>query len=256
MKYEILPGDDIIPWLGLKRIRALKDFDDVKCGDLGGLVSSEINLSQNGNCWIYEGSRVDGISSICGNAKIKNSIILGSTLVSDDTLIQDSSCGKNLAIVGHAKILNSMISGSVHISGKAIIISSEITGYSYCIGGDAVIDNLVVGYGNIATDLNDDIRGKIRALCNVVPIQGIYSFFIIESDLIYSGNGLSKIYPNMRSHCMDDPELLVLSVHQNDIDSVMRETIYIRKWISLKPVYCEEKETEKISKLDLILNDD
>ena len=52
-KYEIT---DITMEFGIKtlyRIRALKDFSDVKKGDLGGWVSSEDNLSQEGNCWIY-----------------------------------------------------------------------------------------------------------------------------------------------------------------------------------------------------------
>ena len=52
-KYEIT---DITMEFGertLYRIRALKDFANVKKGDLGGWVSSENNLSQEGNCWIY-----------------------------------------------------------------------------------------------------------------------------------------------------------------------------------------------------------
>lgn len=32
------------------QIKALKDFNDVKAGDLGGYVASEDNLSQEGNC--------------------------------------------------------------------------------------------------------------------------------------------------------------------------------------------------------------
>ena len=35
-------------------IIALKDFSDVKAGDVGGFVESEDNLSQVGDCWIYD----------------------------------------------------------------------------------------------------------------------------------------------------------------------------------------------------------
>ena len=52
-KYELT---NISMEFGIKtlyRIRALKDFSDVKRGELGGWVSSEDNLSQEGNCWIY-----------------------------------------------------------------------------------------------------------------------------------------------------------------------------------------------------------
>ncbi len=35
------------------RIKALRDFSDVKKGDLGGWIQSEANLSQTGDCWVY-----------------------------------------------------------------------------------------------------------------------------------------------------------------------------------------------------------
>lgn len=38
------------PGTGLLRIIALKDFSNVKKGDRGGLIKSEYNLSQEGNC--------------------------------------------------------------------------------------------------------------------------------------------------------------------------------------------------------------
>lgn len=39
------------------RIQALKDFGDVKAGDLGGWVESEDNLSHEGDCWIYDDAK-------------------------------------------------------------------------------------------------------------------------------------------------------------------------------------------------------
>ena len=49
-KYELT---DETFWLlthKLHRIKALKDFGDVKKGDLGGWIEKESNLSQDGNC--------------------------------------------------------------------------------------------------------------------------------------------------------------------------------------------------------------
>ena len=59
-KYELIPSD----MEGLFRIKALKDFSNVKKGDIGGYVESEKNLSQDGNCWIYDNAVV------MGNAKV------------------------------------------------------------------------------------------------------------------------------------------------------------------------------------------
>lgn len=50
----------------LHRIRALRDFDDVKAGNLGGWIEKESNLDQDGDCWVY------GNAKVRGNAKVKS----------------------------------------------------------------------------------------------------------------------------------------------------------------------------------------
>ena len=44
----------------LYQIRALKDFDNISKGDLGGWVEKEENLSQDGLSWVYGNARVYG----------------------------------------------------------------------------------------------------------------------------------------------------------------------------------------------------
>lgn len=75
-KFE-LTEEFIINNSGIKlyRIKALKDFSDVKKGDLGGYVLVERNLSQFGNAQVY------GNAWICGNAKV-----YGYAQVSDDVI--------------------------------------------------------------------------------------------------------------------------------------------------------------------------
>ena len=51
---------------GLHRIRALKDFANVKAGELGGWIESERNLSHEGNCWVSEDARVSGNAWVYG----------------------------------------------------------------------------------------------------------------------------------------------------------------------------------------------
>ena len=46
MKYELIPSDRE----GFYRVKALRDFNDVKKGDIGGYVEGEKNLSQYGDC--------------------------------------------------------------------------------------------------------------------------------------------------------------------------------------------------------------
>ena len=71
-KYELT--DETMEWEGhiLHRIKALRDFNYVKAGDLGGWVESEDNLSQYEKCWLCDDARVYGNAIVCDNARIYN----------------------------------------------------------------------------------------------------------------------------------------------------------------------------------------
>ncbi|UNF41231.1 hypothetical protein MNL09_03795 [Bartonella krasnovii] len=60
----------------LYRIKALRDFADVKAGDLGGFIESENNLSHDGNCWVYDNALVLNPAYIYENAKISDKAII------------------------------------------------------------------------------------------------------------------------------------------------------------------------------------
>ena len=71
-KYELTDETIEVYGTALHRIKALKDFGNVKKGELGGYVESERNLSQEGNCWVYSNAEV------CGNAKVySNALVCG-----------------------------------------------------------------------------------------------------------------------------------------------------------------------------------
>ena len=54
----------------LYRIEALKDFADVKNGDIGGWIERESNLSQNGDAWVYGNAKVYDDAKVCDGAKV------------------------------------------------------------------------------------------------------------------------------------------------------------------------------------------
>ncbi|MDE6150967.1 MAG: hypothetical protein K2G12_03135 [Prevotella sp.] len=54
----------------LHRIEAIKDFGDVKKGQLGGWIQRESNLSQDGNCWIYDDAEVCQYAQVYGEAQV------------------------------------------------------------------------------------------------------------------------------------------------------------------------------------------
>lgn len=55
----------------LNRIIALRDFGEVKKGDLGGFIEKESNLAHDWNCWIYNDAVVYGDAKVCGDAKVE-----------------------------------------------------------------------------------------------------------------------------------------------------------------------------------------
>ena len=73
MKYELTAE---VNEKGLYRIKALKDFSDVNKGDLGGWVESTYNLSQEGNCWIYDEACVFDKARIFGAARVYDKALI------------------------------------------------------------------------------------------------------------------------------------------------------------------------------------
>jgi hypothetical protein len=68
-KYELLESKKFNR-ITLYRIKALKDFADVKRGELGGWIESEDNLSHDGDAWVYGNAWVYENAEVYGNARV------------------------------------------------------------------------------------------------------------------------------------------------------------------------------------------
>ena len=128
-KFELLTTDtkDLFG-RKLFRIRALRDFGNVKAGELGGYVEKEGNLSHDGNAWVYNDAKIYGnawvcdYAKICGNAEIyDNAWIYGGAWVYNDAKIYGNARVCNYAeIYGDAKIYgNARVCNYAVISGDA-----------------------------------------------------------------------------------------------------------------------------------------
>lgn len=89
----------------LHRIKAVKDFNGVHEGDLGGWVESEDNLSQLGNCWVYD-----------------NALAMNEARIFDDAKIRDKAAIYRQAIVCG----NATVSGKANVCGHAIVCDEAI----------------------------------------------------------------------------------------------------------------------------------
>ena len=54
----------------LFRVVALKDFGNVKKGDIGGFIEKEENLSQEGLCWVYDNALICEGARVSDNARV------------------------------------------------------------------------------------------------------------------------------------------------------------------------------------------
>ena len=127
-KYELT--DDSITFNGRKlfRIRAIRSFNDVAAGDLGGYVEKEENLSHDGDAWIYNDARIFNDARIYNNACISvNACISGNAYIYGDARIGGNAwisgdaciCGK-ACVCGDARVCdNAWIFDDARISGDA-----------------------------------------------------------------------------------------------------------------------------------------
>ena len=106
MKYKLTKNKKTIGDVTLYQIEALKDFSDIKKGDLGGWIEKESNLSQQGDCWVSCRARVYDNAIVSDNAWVfGNAQVSGCAWVS-----------------GNARVFgNARVSGNAWVFGNAII---------------------------------------------------------------------------------------------------------------------------------------
>lgn len=108
-KYEITDICHKRNGVTLHRIKALKDFGDVKAGDLGGWIESEGNLSQLGDCWVYDEAVV------CNRA-----YVYGQAVICDEAVVRGEA-----VVCGNAQIRNKAnVCMAVKVSGAAIVCNN------------------------------------------------------------------------------------------------------------------------------------
>ena len=102
-KYEFTDETIEVDGHVLHRIRALRDFGNIKKDDLGGFIENEENLSHNGNCWVGDNARVYENASVFDNAYvIENAIVSGKAKVfGDSEICEHARISDNANIYGN-----------------------------------------------------------------------------------------------------------------------------------------------------------
>ena len=186
-KYKLTEETINVYGITLHRIEALKDFNDVKKGDKGGFIENENNLSQNGNCWIYDNAKVLGEAMVCCNAKVygnakvydyavvyDNAIVFGNAQVCNEAKVYcnakvygnaqvywNALVIDNARVYGNTKVYhNAAVCGNTRIYGNAIVRGDAV------VGGDAEIYDNAKVFGNTEVFGNAEIRGDAEIASN------------------------------------------------------------------------------------------
>lgn len=186
----------------LYRIEALKNFCDVRVGDLGGYVESERNLNHWGSAWIYNNAQVSTNAKVFESARIyDNAKVYGNARICGGAEIFGRA-----EVYGDAYVYNvARIHGNAWIYSNAEIYGNAIVyGYSK-IYGNAKIHNNAVVYGNVK--LKDYV--EIRNSKDVINITGFSFNITVTHSLIFIGcktftfDQLDHIHKELPDHEVD-----------------------------------------------------
>ena len=133
-KYELTNESITIDNHILYRIRALRDFGNVKAGELGGYVESEYNLSHEGDCWVSGDGKVFGNGRVFGNAEVYgNARVAGHAWVYDnakvcgDAWVFGNACACcNILIFGEIVLYRGIWNKTIRINHKKYILSTTL----------------------------------------------------------------------------------------------------------------------------------
>ena len=135
----------------LNRIIALRDFGEVKKGDLGGFIEKESNLAHDWNCWIYNDAVVRGNAMVYGDAKVYgNAEVYG-----DATVWGNAEVYGNAIVCGDAKVYgNAEVYGDATVWGNAEVYGNAI------VCGDAKVCGEAMVYGEAKVCGNAKVEKK------------------------------------------------------------------------------------------------
>ena len=140
-KYRLLE-DRFIMYKGRKlyRIRALKTLKTVSGsiskGALGGYIEGYRNLSQEGECWVFNDAKVYDNARVTNHAKIRGRAkIYGNAVIKDSALIFDRA-----EIFGNARIEDfAVVKMDARIYDNAVIRSEARVGSESEIYGNVLV---------------------------------------------------------------------------------------------------------------------
>ena len=189
-KYKYTGETKVVGRVKLHQIVSLRDFGDVKKGDIGGWIEKYSNLSHEGDCWVYDNAMVFGNAKIIDNARVggnakvgDNALVFDDALVGGNTWVYDNArVGDNAFVGGNALVSdNARVKGNAMVSGNACVYNNARVGDDAMVYGIARVygdarvygvariygDTLVYGNARVYGDANICLKKDIITIDNI-----------------------------------------------------------------------------------------
>ena len=252
------------------RVVALRDFGDVKAGDVGGFVRGEHNLSQDGNCWIYNDATVEDDAQVCGNARVRdhaqvlvracisgNAQVSGHAYITNDVRVLDEAhvCD-NAILYDHVRVVGASI-----VRGGAIISMLVSISGNAVISGNARMSDRVIATDNSKVYDNAIIFGDVKLggaaeVCGDTSIRaGRYNFnvannplkaYCINNGVVLNKSGNLIAYRRAEIYCGEElhvshaayweSPLVEVEVHPSDVISYVKGRLHVKALKVIRPV--------------------
>lgn len=202
MKYKISDSkEDCIVYNGheLHRIIALETLGEVNCGDKGGYIENEGNLSHNGRAWVFDDAKVYENAIVRDNARVVNdSMVFGHAIVFGNSMVVDFAKVSGFATVAGNCVIESFayITDHAGVSGNAIVSeNSRVIGYAKVSGnanvrGFAIISDHASVRGNALIAEHAFVTGVAEVSGPAIVIGN--AFVRLNSDYIVFKNWWSS----------------------------------------------------------------
>lgn len=208
----------------LLRIRAVRDFGNVKAGDRGGWIESEDNLSHDGNAWVANEAKV------MNRAQVKdNALVTLYAQVGDYAVVQNNAeVKKNATVSGHVLIAGeATVSGNATVQDRAIIQGQALICKDVTINGHAVIRDFANIRDHVTIGGNAIIGGTV-VLANDVYITD-YATVLEQRDVFWVTCITSAIETFTAYRCADGQWRVHTQFFRGTLDA-LAENPYMKEY--------------------------
>lgn len=194
------------------RVVALRDFADVKAGDVGGFLFNGASLSHDGNCWIYDHSMITDSANVSGNAQLRNY-----ACVNNDAYVYGDA-----VVAGSAQLYNDVVvSGNAHVSDNvraydnvAITNHAVISGDVALAGNALIKDNAhISGHARLRGEYHIGAHANITDTSHVITMSGIIHY----SMTMYRTTDSHMIIAGCQQFTLDDTYSLMDIARDNSV---------------------------------------